>query len=144
MGTPPAPPQNTGPAGPAGREPPTGLQRFPVYGSPAPPAPPPAPADPAKPDPWWLSGRAGLVALLAGGLLGAAPLLGRLAGADPSGEAGPLLALVAFVGSGLWLLGALVLLRWTLRRGGWWYVASAGLVLAVVRWVLGLLALAGG
>ena len=79
------------------------------------------------------TGRAGLVALLAGGLLGAAPRLGRLAGADPSGEAGPLLALVAFGGSGLWLLGALVLLRWTLRRGGRWYVAAAGLVLAVVR-----------
>jgi hypothetical protein len=110
--------------------------------SPARPAPPArGPVVPATPDPWWVSGRAGLGALLTGGLLGAAPLVGRLAGADPA--AAPALALVAFVGSLLWLLGALVLLRWTLRRGGWWYVAAAALTLAVVRWLLGLLALAG-
>jgi hypothetical protein len=134
------------PREPGEREPLSGLERFPVSGSTPPPTPPapPAPTAPrgaATPDPWWLSGRGGLAALLAGGLLGAAPLLGRRAGADPEAQVG--LALVAFVGSGLWLLGALVLLRWTLRRGGWWYAAAAVLLVAVVRWVLGLLALAG-
>jgi hypothetical protein len=123
------------------RAPITGVERFPVYGQPAPPAPPAPPAAP-KPDPWWLSGRAGLAALLAGGLLGAAPLVGRLAGADPQALVG--LALVAFVGAWLWLAGAAILLRWTLRRGGWWYAASALLLAGLVRGVLSLLAPAGG
>jgi hypothetical protein len=128
-------PQDTGE-----REPITGVERFPVYGQPAPPAPP-APRVAPKPDPWWLSGRAGLAALLAGVLLGAAPLIGRLAGAGPGALVG--LALVAFVGSGLWLLGALVLLRWTLRRRGWWYAVSALLLVGIGRWLTGLLAMAG-
>jgi hypothetical protein len=54
------------------------------------------PVAPAKPDSRWLSGRVGVAALLGGGLLGAAPLVGRGAGADPQALIG--LALVAFVG----------------------------------------------
>jgi hypothetical protein len=95
------------------------------------------PVVPAKPDSRWLSGRVGVAALLGGGLLGAAPLVGRVAGADPQALVG--LALVAFVGSGLALAGVMILLRWTLRRGGWWYAAAAGLVLALGWWLLGLL-----
>jgi hypothetical protein len=78
------------------REPGSGLERFPVHGS-TPPPPPPPPRVPAPPDPWWLSGRAGLAALLSGVLLGAAHGVGRLTGADPQALIG--LALVAFVGS---------------------------------------------
>ena len=95
------------------------------------------PVVPAKPDAWWLSGRVGLAALLGGGLLGAVPLVGRVAGADPQALVG--LALVAFVGAGLALAGVMILLRWTLRRGGWWYAAAAVLVLALVWGLLGLL-----
>ena len=98
---------------------------------------PHGPVVPAKPDPRWLSGRVGVAALLGGVLLGAAPLVGRVVGADPQALVG--LTLVAFVGSGLWLAGVMILLRWTLRRGGWWYVASAALTLALVWWLLGLL-----
>src|SRR5215203_291002 len=84
----------------------------------------------------------GLAALLGGGLLGAVPLVGRLAGADPQALIG--LALVAFAGAGLALAGVMILLRWTLRRGGWWYTAAAVLVLALGWWLLGLLpAIAG-
>jgi hypothetical protein len=129
------------PRGTGEREPVSGLERFPVYGS-APPPPPPAPRAPTPPDPWWLSGRVGLAALLVGALLGAAPGVGRLAGADPQALVG--LALVAFVGTWLWLAGAAILLRWTLRRGGWWYAASALLLAGLVREVLSLLAPAGG
>ena len=72
----------------------------------------------------------------------AAPGVGRLAGADPQALVG--LALVAFVGAWLWLAGAAILFRWTLRRGGWWYAASALLLAGLVRGVLSLLAPAGG
>jgi hypothetical protein len=83
-----------------------------------------------------------LAAFLAGVLLGAAHGVGRLVGADPQALIG--LALVAFAGSWLWLAGAAILLRWTLRRGGWWYAASALLLAGIVRWLLSLLAPAGG
>ena len=129
------------PRGASEREPISGLERFPVYGS-LPPPPPPPPRASTKPDPWWLSGTAGLGALLAGVLLGAAHGVGRLAGADPQALVG--LAVVAFAGSWLWLAGAAILLRWTLRRGGWWYAASALLLAGLARGVLSLLAPAGG